>query len=453
VINELKLNKIKVIQTAKDTKDRLTPKPDLLFQVNQPERTIAIEINPLKKYQEIIGFGGAFTEATAFTVANLSPEKRAEIINAYFHPEKGLNYSLCRTHMNSCDFCLGNYACDQVAGDVDLRFFNIEHDKIYLIPMIKEAMKIKGTPLNLFISPWSPPGWMKTNHQMNNGGKLKEEYRATWALFFAKFIKAYEAEGVPIWGLTIQNEPDSTQVWDSCRYTVEEERDFVRDYLGPTLKREGLASQKIIIWDHNRDLLYERARVILMDKKAADYVWGVGFHWYSGDQFDNVAETHDAFPGKYLIFTEGCWEGGIKLGQWDRGERYGHHIIGDLNHWTNGWVDWNMVLDQMGGPNHAGNLCDAPIIVEPNTDTIYYQNSYYYLGHFSKFIRPGAKRIDCRSNNRHLETTAFENPDGSIAVVVLNCSDREHEFQLKMGPKSVDLVSLAHSIVSYIIGE
>ncbi len=444
-------NKIKVVQTAKETGDKLTPKPDLQFQVGPSGKTTVIEINNQKKYQEILGFGGAFTEATAFTIAKMSPEKQAEMMNAYFHPEQGLKYSLCRTHMNSCDFSLGNYSCDPVPGDVELKFFNIDRDKQYLIPMIKEANKIKGTPLDIFISPWSPPGWMKTNHQMNHGGKLREEYRSTWAAFFVKFIKSYEAEGIPIWGLSVQNEPDATQTWDSCRYTAEEERDFIKEHLGPILKREDLASKKIIAWDHNRDLLYDRAKTILSDKQAAEYVWGMGFHWYSGEQFDNVAKTHDMFSDKALIFTEGCWEGGVKLHQWDRGERYGHHIIGDLNHWTNAWVDWNMVLDHTGGPNHAGNFCDAPIIADPNIDTVYYQTSFYYIGHFSKFIMPGARRIDSHSNDRHLETTAFENPDGSIVVVVLNCSDKHHEFQLKMDQKIVDLSSLPHSIATYII--
>ena len=448
---------IKVIQTAKDTTDRLTAKTDLVLNPDRPEKVDQIEVDTQTKYQEILGFGGALTEASAYVYSNMSSEKKSEILDAYFHPAKGLRYTICRTHMNSCDFSLGNYSCDDVPGDIELKYFNIERDRRYIIPLIKEAMKVacsgpKGKPFKMFISPWSPPGWMKTNNQMNHGGQLKNEYQQTWALFFAKFIKSYEAEGIPIWGLTVQNEPEATQTWDSCRYTAEEERDFVRDYLGPTLAKEGLGDKKIMVWDHNRDILYDRAMAILSDPKAAEYIWGLGFHWYSGDDFENLAKTHTAFPDKHLLFTEGCWEGGVKLGQWDRGERYAYHMIGDLNNWTTGWVDWNMILDHTGGPNHVGNFCDAPIIADPNTDTVYYQTSYYYIGHFSKFILPGARRIASGSTNKSLETAAFQNADGSIVVVVLNRSDKDQDFKLVINQKSAHTKSPAHSISSFILG-
>lgn len=443
---------IEVVQTARDTRDRLTPQNGLfLSQDGVLEALPLVAVETQTKYQEIIGFGGAFTESAAFVVAHMSPEKRAEMIAAYFEPGAGIGYSVCRTHMNSCDFSLGNYSCDDVAGDYELRHFTIDRDRRYLIPFIKSALEVKGEPFKLFISPWSPPGWMKTNHQMNQGGQLRDDCKEAWALFFAKFIKAYETEaGIPVWGLTVQNEPDVTQTWDSCRYSGAAERDFVRDYLGPGLQREGLGDKKIIVWDHNRDLLYERAREILTDPRAAQYVWGIGFHWYSGTDFENVARTHQAFPAQKLLLTEGCWEDGVKLGQWDRGERYGHHIIGDLSHWANGWVDWNMVLDPTGGPNHAGNLCDAPIIADPVTDAVHYQSSYYYLGHFSKFIQPGAYRVASHCSEDRLETAAFENPDGSVVTIVLNRSDREYEFGFRIGSGSTRAKSLAHSILTLI---
>ena len=226
-----------------------------------------------------------------------------------------------------------------------------------------------------------------------------------------------------------KNLPNSSR-WDSCIYTAEEERDFVRDHLGPVLEKEGLADVKIIIWDHNRDYMYQRAKTVFDDPEAAKYVWGTGFHWYMDDKFDNVQLLHDAFPEKKLLFTEGCQESGPHLGSWDLGERYATSMISDLNKWCVGWVDWNMILDETGGPNHVGNLCSAPIIADTQNNEILYQSSYYYIGHFARFIRPGAKRIISSSTMDALEVTAFVNPDASKVAVVMNKTDEAIEFNL-----------------------
>ena len=245
---------------------------------------------------------------------------------------------------------------------MELKHFSIEHDRHQLIPMIKEAASKAGQPLKILASPWSPPAWMKTNGQMNHGGKLKPEYRQAWANYLVRYVQEYEKEGLPIWGLTVQNEPLATQMWDSCIYTGEEERDFVRDFLGPALEKAGLLSRiKLLIWDHNRDLLYERAKVVYDDPAAAQYVWGAAFHWYVGDHFENVQLTHDAYPDKQLLFSEGSQEGGPHYDDWEVGERYGQSMIQDLNHWTTAWIDWNLLLDQRGGPNHGGQLLQRSI--------------------------------------------------------------------------------------------
>ncbi|MHC5116837.1 MAG: glycoside hydrolase family 30 protein [Planctomycetota bacterium] len=406
-----------------------------------------ITIDASKTYQSITGFGGSFTEASAYTLSKLTPDKRAEVIKAYFDPTEGLGYTLCRTHINSADFSLGNYAYSEVDGDFELEHFSIDRDKKWLIPMIKDAMAVDGAAFKLFSSPWSPPAWMKTNGQMNYGGQLKEECRDVWARYYARYIKEYAKEGITIWGLTVQNEPAATQTWDSCIYSAEEEGAFVRDHLGPTLEKEGLGDVKIIVWDHNKDLIYERAEPILSDPETAKYVWGVGFHWYSGDEFENLAKVHDAFPTTHLLFTEGCQEGGVRLGAWDLGERYAHDIIGDLNNWTVGWVDWNMVLDD---PNHVDNLCDAPVIADTTRNDVYYQNSFYYLGHFSKYIRPGGVRIGSSATHEALEVTACKNPDGTIAVVVMNRTDEGINFNLKANGKTAVSSSPAHSIMTLL---
>jgi glucosylceramidase len=437
--------------TARDTGDRLALNGTLSFEEKRGGDLVTVFVDPARRFQILEGFGGAFTEAAAVTLQKLSPGNRERVLRAYFDPAEGHGYSLCRTHINSCDFALGNYAYTEVAGDVEFRHFTIDRDRRALLPMIRDAQKIAGEKFRLFASPWSPPPWMKTNGQMNCGGKLKPEYRDAWARYYIRFIQEYAKEGVAIWGLTVQNEPAAAQPWDSCEYTAEEERDFVRDHLGPTLHRAGLGSVKIIIWDHNRDIIVERVRVAYDDPEAAKYIWGAGFHWYVQDKFDNIQLVHDAWPEKQLLFTEGCQEGGPHIGEWALGERYARSMINDLNHWTVGWVDWNLVLDETGGPNHVGNFCSAPIIADTRKDELIFQSSYYYIGHFSRFIRPGAQRVLCATNHDELEATAFANPDGVLAVVVLNRSDTVRPFTLKQGGRCASTTIPPHAISTYVI--
>jgi len=440
---------IQVFRTAKSTADRLTEKDPLTFQKQIPD-VPSILVDPRRRFQTIEGFGGAFTDAAADTFYKMSPEMRAEILKAYFDLPAGNGYTLCRTHINSCDFALGNYAYTEVPGDVELKHFSIEHDRRQLIPMIKEAARVAGQPLKLLASPWSPPAWMKTNGQMNHGGKLKPEYRDAWARYYVRYVQEYEREGLPIWGLTVQNEPLAEQEWDSCIYTGEEERDFVRDHLGPTLEKAGLLSRiKLMIWDHNRNLLYERAKVVYDDPAAARYVWGAAFHWYVGDHFENVQLTHDAYPDKQLLFSEGSQEGGPHYDEWEVGERYGHSMFQDLNHWTTAWVDWNLLLDQRGGPNHRGNYCSAPIMADFQKGTLHYHSSYYYLGQVTRFVRPGAQRIISASTLDELETTAFLNLEGQIAVVVMNRTKKPFNFALKYNDQAALAESPAHSISTF----
>lgn len=440
---------LKLIQTTKDTNDLLAEKEIISFTDGVSNDASTLTVLPAHRYQTMMGFGGAFTEASAYTLSKISPEKRMEIIESYFHPEKGLGYSLGRTHIHSCDFSLGNYTYVE-ENDEELRTFSIDREHDYVIPFIQDAVKTRGEKLTILSSPWSPPAWMKTNKEMNNGGQLLPQYRGTWALYYSKYIKAMEMAGIPIWGITVQNEPAATQVWDSCRYTAEEERDFVRDYLGPTLEKEGLGNKKIVIWDHNRDIAFERAEIVLSDPEAAKYVWGTGLHWYVSEEFKNLSKIHDAFPDKHLIFTEGCIEGGVQLGAWHTGERYARNIIGDLNNWLEGWIDWNLVLDEQGGPNHVGNYCDAPIIVDTNTKEVHYNSSYYYIGHFSKFIKPNAVRIKHEIEHDSLQVVAFQNEDGSIVVVVLNETDELVKLNVVLEGQACKIESPAHSISTLV---
>ena len=388
-----------------------------------------IVVDTAHRYQTHLGFGGAFTEAAASVWQGLPEAAREQLLTDYFDPVRGHGYTLGRVHINSCDFSLGHYAHVETPGDLTLASFSIERDRQAVLPFIRAAQRVAGRPLQLLASPWSPPAWMKTNGQMSHGGRLRPECRDAWAQCYVRFIRAYEAEGVPIWGVSVQNEPMAQQVWDSCLYSAEEERDFVRDHLGPALHAAGLGDVKIVIWDHNRDLMLERARVVYSDPEAARYVWGIGFHWYGAEHFDHVQQVHDDWPDRQLLFTEGCQEGGPHTGEWDVGERYVRNIVNDLNRWTVGWIDWNLLLDEHGGPNHVGNFCNAPILADTERGELMHQSAYWALGHFARFIRPGARRVRSIAA-QEVDATAFVNTDGSTAVVAANRHDNALRYAL-----------------------
>jgi glucosylceramidase len=449
---------ITVYTTADKTNHRLSPTDKLTFkQMGQPlETQICVFVDPTKRYQTILGVGGALTDASAETFAKIPAAKQREVLDAYFSPTKGIGYRLARTHIHSCDFSSASYTYVN-EGDKELKSFNVDHDKRFRIPFIKRAIEATGGRLTVFSSPWSPPAFMKTNNDMLHGGKLKPEFHQSWANYYTKFIKAYEREGIPIWGTTIQNEPMATQTWESCIYSAEEERDFLKNFLGPTMKREGLGNKKIIVWDHNRDLIYQRVSTILSDPKAAQYIWGIGFHWYepwSGGEmmFDNVRLVHETFPDKPLLFTEGTPASydPKRINDWSLGEYYGHSMINDFNDGAVGWTDWNVLLDEQGGPNHVGNFCFAPIHADTKTGELTYINSYYYIGHFSKFIKPQARRIACSSSRSALLSTAVVNPDRTVAVVVMNRGDKEVKYNLWVAGNAAEVTSPPHSIQTLV---
>lgn len=450
---------VTVYTTAEKTGMRLSENGKLTFKAYpQPfENEPCVFVNPSRTFQSFMGIGGALTDASAETFAKLPKAQQQELLTAYFDPQKGIGYSLARTNIHSCDFSSDSYTYIN-ENDITLSSFNVAHDEKYRIPFIKQAIAAAGGKLRLYVSPWSPPAWMKDNNNLAQGGKLKPEYSQVWANYYVKFIKTYEAKGIPIWGLSVQNEPMAKQRWESCIYTAEEERDFIKKYLGPTLQKQGLGNRKLIAWDHNRDLMYQRASVILDDAQAAKYVWGIGFHWYetwTGGpmQFDNLKLVAQAYPGKNLIFTEGCQEkfNLDSIHNWSLGEKYGYSMINDFNNGTVAWTDWNILLDEKGGPNHVGNFCFAPVHADTRTGKLIYTNAYYYIGHFSKFIKAGAKRIAASTNRTQLQTTAFANPDGSIVLVVMNAMDKKLSYYVWMKGQVASAESLPHSITTLLI--
>jgi glucosylceramidase len=448
-----------VYTTAQNTTYQITKTETLKFTDKpQPlETEISVFIDPAKKFQTMIGIGGALTDASAETFYKLPKETQRELMTAYFDPQKGIGYTLGRTNIQSCDFSSDSYA--YVANmDVSLKSFSIAHDLKYRVPFIKEAIKTAGGKLTMFASPWSPPAWMKTNNDVLHGGKLKPQYAQPWANMFVKFIGAYKKQGIPIWGVTVQNEPMATQKWESCIFNADDERLFVKNHLGPTFHAQGLANTKIIAWDHNRDMVYQRASNMLEDKEAAKYIWGIGYHWYetwtgSTMRFENVKRVNDAFPDTHLLFTEGCIEK-FNMGtinNWAMGEKYGYSMINDFNAGTCGWTDWNILLDEKGGPNHVGNYCFAPIIGNTQTGKLIYTNIYYYLGQFSKFVKPGARRIAASVSRDKLSSTAFINTNGKLVVVVMNSSDDKVPYFLWIKGKAASVTSLPHSIATIIV--
>ena len=449
---------IAVYTTADKTEYRLTATESLMFKkVGQPlETQLCVFVDPSKRAQTMLGIGGALTDASAEVFAKLSAEKQREFLDACFDPKKGIGYTIGRTNIHSCDFSSASYTYVD-DGDKALRTFSVAHDRQFRIPFIKQAIASAGGKLTLFASPWSPPAFMKTNGEMLHGGKLKPEFAQAWANYYTKFIKAYEKEGIPIWGISIQNEPMATQTWESCVYSAEEERDFLKNFLGPTMKRAALGDRKIIAWDHNRDLIYQRVSTILSDPAAAKYVWGIGFHWYepwSGGEmmFDNVRLVHETFPDKKLLFTEGTVDSfkPADIGSWRLGEYYGRSMINDFNDGAVGWCDWNVLLDEQGGPNHVGNFCFAPIHADTNAGTLTYTNSYWYIGHFSKFIKPGARKIACSPSRSALIATAFVNRDGTVAVVVMNNGDANVTYHLWVNGNAAEVNALPHSIQTLV---
>ncbi|MBD2714891.1 glycoside hydrolase family 30 protein [Microvirga sp. STR05] len=450
---------VQVYTTAANTQLRMAATDKLTFQPQpQPlETQPTVFVDPTHTFQTLLGIGGAMTDAAAETFAKLPKPQQQEFLQAYYSPTGGIGYTLARTTIHSSDFSSGSYT--YVAdGDKSLKTFSLKHDEQYRIPFIKQAQAAAGGKLTMYVSPWSPPAWMKDNKSMLQGGKLLPEFRQTWADYYVAFIKAYEKQGIPIWGLTVQNEPMAKQKWESCIFTAEEERDFVKGYLGPTLKKNGLSDKKLIGWDHNRDLIFQRAATLFDDPEASKYYWGLGFHWYetwtgSTMQFENLRRVHETYPDKNLVFTEGCVENFNyeQVTDWRLGERYGHSMINDFNAGTVAWTDWNVLLDETGGPNHVDNFCYAPIIGDTRSGKLIYTNSYYYIGHFSKFIRPGARRIATTSSRDVLQTTAFLNTNGKVAVVVMNSTEKEQPFQLWMKGQAAQATSRPHSIMTIVV--
>ncbi|XP_054869331.1 lysosomal acid glucosylceramidase [Amphiprion ocellaris] len=400
-----------------------------------------------QKYQKIRGFGGSMTDAAAINILSLSAASQEQLLRQYFSPE-GIGYSVVRVPMASCDFSTRLYTYADSPGDYSLDNFTLAAEDVQMkIPLLQRAQALSPGRLSLLASAWSAPAWMKTNGALTGKGSLKgqpggKEHKA-WARYYVRFLEEYSKHNLSFWAVTTGNEPSAGQMtnysFQALGFTAEEQRDWVSLDLGPALHASSFPRTHVLILDDNRLLLPHWAKVVLSDIHAGRYIHGVAVHWYLDGVVPadiSLGVTHSLYPEYYLFATEACagWrplDRGVKLGSWDRAEQYAHDIIQDLNHHVVGWTDWNLALDQTGGPNWVKNFVDSPVIVDSKRDVFYKQPTFYSMAHFSKFLLEGSQRVGVSaSTETDLEFTAFIRTDGSVVLIILNRSLSEIQFEV-----------------------
>ena len=508
--------------------DKLSLADNVTFADGQASGT-AIVVDPGIRKQTMVGVGSSFTESSAFVLGHLDAKIRQKVM-ADVYGEDGANFSLARTVIGATDFAVtGKYSYAPVAGDANLESFSIEVDsdgfrtdeypgiqdeRFDVLPMIKEALAIKAeqqdAEFRIIASAWTAPPWMKDiedwyikgtpeNNYHGTGGSLKDEYVATYADYLIRYLDAYDAEGVDIWGMTPVNEPHGNSgQWESMHFTPETQNEFIKTHLGPKLRASDHADTKVLIYDQNRDHLQEWADTILGDAETAEYVYGTAVHWYESTYKvyeEELVKTHEKYPDFAIIHTEGTIDdlgkpapGGVadperfqESGWFDNDEfwwnenatdwaytaswapnaedhpiytpvhRYARNIIVSFNNWMSGWIDWNVVLDQDGGPNHVGNFCGAPIMIDTETGQIYYTPIYYVLAQFSRTIRPGdvAVQTDVSLDGLgedDLHASATVDDSGLLSVQVLNTTKSPIQYGLQIGTQVADVTIPANAI-------
>lgn len=417
------------------------------FQKNSTGAALRITLNPSQKFQHIKGFGGAMTDAAAINILSLSSGAQDQLLRQYFSTD-GIEYRFVRVPVASCDFSTRLYTYADTPEDYDLQNFTLAKEDVHMkIPLLQRAQALSAQPLYLFASAWSAPAWLKTNGALTGKGSLKgkpggKEHK-TWAQYYIRFLEEYRKYNLSFWGLTSGNEPTAGEMtnysFQALGFTPETQRDWIALDLGPALHSSSFSKTQLMILDDNRLMLPHWAKVVLSDIKAARYVHGIGVHWY----FDRLVppdvtltSTHHLYPDYFLFATEACagWspvDRGVRLGSWDRAEDYAHDIIQDLNNYVTGWTDWNLALNQDGGPNWVKNFVDSPIIVDPSKDIFYKQPTFYSMAHFSKFLWEESQRVGVSfSQQTSLEMSAFIRPDASAVLIILNRSEEEVPFEV-----------------------
>ena len=434
-------SEVTVILSTQDGEKELSREAPLEWQPLRNVGDDAITVNPNQTYQSILGLGSSWEHATCENLFKLPEAERNEVIKRVVHPEEGIGMNLMRLCIGASDFIGEPYYTynDLPPGetDPDLEKFSIEKDREYVIPVIKKSMEY-NPDLLFFASPWSPPAWMKTTGELG-GGRLKPEYYGAWALYLAKFIEAYTAEGIPIHAITVQNEPQmESPDYPTTLWTGDEQRDFIRDHLGPLFQERGI-NTLVWCWDHNWNKI-EFPRAVLSDPEAAQYVDGTAWHLYEGT-VDAQSKLHEEFPDKHTYFTEGSvfrTTGAARL-------------AGILRHWSRTYNAWVTMLTQDRKPNRGPHLASATCI-ELNDDlSVSYRYDYFMYGQFMKFIQRGAVRVESNeSDPRFFTNVAFRNPDGTIALVVVNVGREPRDVTIACLGRMVQTTQPANSVATYI---
>ena len=473
--------------------DRFKAMPPVKFLKGQAGGGIVVTVTPTATRQTFEGIGGALTESSAYVLANVSKEKRDLILDYFFSPRQA-NFTMARTHIGACDFCVkGKYSYDDFPGDVSLEHFSIAPDKqgfagtkdpnYSTLSLIKDALA-RQPQLKIVASPWTAPAWMKDNNDWyskgsnGRGGSLLPTNYDTFARYMVKYLKAYNAEGVNIWAVTPENEPwGNGGQWESMEFPAENMRDYIKENLGPQMASNGLSGVKIICFDHNRgDDAVKYVETVLGDPVAASYVWGTGLHWYGttiSASTETMDQIHDRFPTKAILHTEGCIDSigskdnspnGSFLGWkndawwWTNGaadwgwywaskethpkyapvHRYARDIVDGLNHWFVGWIDWNIVLDKNGGPNHANNLAAAPIMVDTDSGDVYITPLFYIMAHFSRYLHPGDSIVQVDTATPGLgpddfhATAAISRDKKTLTVIAFNKAKQPLTYNIQV---------------------
>ena len=417
----------------------------VFFTPGESENRV-VNLYPEAEYQRLFGFGGAITDSAAWVYAQMSPEQKKQMMEAYFSPKR-MHYQMVRIPIDSCDFSVEQYEAWRSSDSLD--FSRVEK---YILPMLRDAEAAAGRKLPLMLAPWSPPAHMKTTDIRHLGGKLRAECRQDYAEYLCRYLEEYRSRGFLVAALSIQNEPKAVQTWDSCVYTAQEEKAFLRDFLWPALQRHGFGDLEIYLWDHNKERVYEWMRDII-DDTTDPMVTGAAFHWYSGDHFEALDLCRQRFPDKKLILSESC----IEFSKFDADDHFGaaslfaHEMLGDLNHGICFFGDWNLLLDEEGGPNYVGNYCLAPFLFDTKKKQLLPQLLQQYMEHFSRTLVPGSVRIGMSRYAEGVEVTAWKRPDGSLALVLLNKGEQEAPVVVRLNDQEAALLLMPRSISSAVI--
>lgn len=412
------------------------------------EEERVINIYPEEVDTQFEGFGGAITDAAGYVFQMMDRKQQEEVLDTYFAGDK-MNYQFVRIHIDSCDFSTHMYSA---IGDKRETNFDFSDTERYILPLLDAAQKRAGRKLKLMLSPWSPPSYMKTNGKRTNGGELKAEYRSAWAEHYCRYILEFQERGYEVQRISVQNEPKAVQTWDSCIYTGQQEKEFLRDYLLPALKKYELNDVEVFIWDHNKERMYERANEVV-DEITKGMIAGIAFHWYSGDHFEALDIVRRKYPDLKMILSESC----LEFCKYDmseekiNAERLAHDMIGNLNNGMQAFYDWNILLDNKGGPNHVQNYCDAPFLYHQGEKKLEKRMILKYYWHFAHFIKPLAKRVAHTKYTDELEVTAWKNPNGDIVLIVLNRNEYAIEYNIRLNGEIVILKAPQKSITSNII--